>query len=88
MILWCWQTVRRSTVNSFKLCKYPEVRQMQQTRLKNQKSIKIVSEDEAVAVPGGVITSEQTALPSNCYIVPMVVLDKPIPLPKTKKKKS
>lgn len=60
---------------------------MEQTRLKNQKSIKVVSEDQAVAVPGGIITSDQTALPPNCYVVPMVVLDKPIPLSKSSKKK-
>jgi hypothetical protein len=60
---------------------------MQTTRLKNQKSIKVVPEDEAATVPGGVITSDQSALPPNCYIVPMVVLDKPIPAPKTTKKR-
>ena len=60
---------------------------MNQTHLRNQKSIKVVSEDQAVAVPGGVITSDQTALPPNCYIVPMIVFDKPIPLSKHKKKK-
>jgi hypothetical protein len=46
-----------------------------------------VSEDQAAAVPGGVITSDQLALPPNCYVVPMVILDKPVPLPKAKKKK-
>ena len=60
---------------------------MQQTRLKNQKSIKVVTEDQAAAVPGGIITSDQTALPPNCYIVPMIVLNKPIPLSKSTKKK-
>jgi hypothetical protein len=60
---------------------------MEQTQLKNQRSIKIVPEDQGAAVPGGVITSEQSALPSNCYIVPMIVLEKPIPLPKHTKKK-
>ena len=60
---------------------------MQQTRLKSQKSIKVVSADQGLAVPGGVITSDQTALPSNCYIVPMVVLDKPIKVSKAKKNK-
>jgi hypothetical protein len=60
---------------------------MQQTRLKNQKSIKIMPEDQAATVPGGVITSEQAVLPPNCYIVPMVVLEKPIPIRKSAKKK-
>jgi hypothetical protein len=60
---------------------------MQQTRLKNQKTIKIVSEDQAVLVPGGVITNNQSTLPPNCYIVPMVVLDKPLPVSTPKKKK-
>ncbi len=59
---------------------------MHRTSLKNQKSIKVVSKDEAVAVPGGVITSENLALPPNCYVAQMVVLDKPIPLKKSKKK--
>ena len=59
---------------------------MPQTSLKNQKSIKVMPEDQAAAVPGGVITSDQAALPPNCYIVPMVVLEKPIPLSKPKKK--
>ena len=60
---------------------------MQQTHLKNQKSIKVLPDDQAGGVPGGVVTGDQSALPSNCYIVPMVVLEKPVPLPKTKKKK-
>ncbi len=60
---------------------------MPQTHLKNQKSIKVVPEDQVSAVPGGVTTSDQSALPPNCYIVPMVVLEKPIQLPKSKKKR-
>ena len=60
---------------------------MQQTRLQNQKSIKIVPENQADTVPGGVITNDQTTLPPNCYIVPMVVLEKPILVPKSKKKR-
>ena len=59
---------------------------MNQTRLKNQMTIKVLPEDQAAAVPGGVVTSDQAALPPNCYIVPMVVLEKPIPLPKPAKK--
>jgi hypothetical protein len=58
---------------------------MPQTRLTNQKSIKVVPEDEAATVPGGVITDGQSALPPNCYIVPMVVLEKPIPIKRQKK---
>ncbi len=61
---------------------------MQQTRLTNQKSIKVLPDDQAAGVPGGVITSDQTALPANCYIVPMVMLDKPIPVTKPAKKKA
>lgn len=60
---------------------------MQQTRLKDQKSLKVVPEDQAFAVSDGVITSEQLALPKNCYIVPMVVLAKPISARKSKKKR-
>ena len=61
---------------------------MQETRLKNQKSIKIVPEgDHTTTIPGQVITSDEKALPANCYIVPMEVLSEPIPLPKTAKKK-
>jgi hypothetical protein len=60
---------------------------MPQTSLKNQKSIKVMPDDQAATVPGGVITSDQSALPPNCYIVPMIVLEKPVPLPKTKKKR-
>jgi hypothetical protein len=44
-------------------------------------------DDEAATVPGGVITSDQAVLPPNCYIVPMVVLEKPIPVPKSRTKK-
>jgi hypothetical protein len=58
---------------------------MPQTRLKNQTSVRVVREDERALVPGGVISSEQSELPSNCYIVPMVVLDKPIPIKRRKK---
>jgi hypothetical protein len=61
---------------------------MQETRLKNQRSIKIVPDDQAAAVPGGVITNNQTRLPPNCYVVPMVVLEKPIPIPVRKKKRT
>ena len=60
---------------------------MYQTSLKNQKSIKIIPENQGEAVPGGVITNDQTTLPPNCYIVPMVVCAKPIPRPKYKKRK-
>ena len=59
---------------------------MPQTRIQNQKSIKVLPEDQAATVAGGVITSDQTALPPNCYIMPMVVLEKPIPLPKSAKR--
>lgn len=60
---------------------------MEQNQLKNQKTIKVVSEDQAAAVPEGVITSEWLPLPPNCYIAPMIVLDKPIALRKSAKKK-
>jgi hypothetical protein len=60
---------------------------MPQTSLKDQKSIKVASENEGAIVPGGIITSEKSALPPNCYIVPMVVLEKPIPARKPAKKK-
>jgi hypothetical protein len=60
---------------------------MRQTSLKNQKSIKIVSEEQGLTVPGGAITSDQSTLPPNCYVAQMVILKKPIPLPKSKKKK-
>ncbi len=59
---------------------------MHQTRLLNQKSIKIVPDNQAQIVPGGVITNDQTNLPPNCYIVPMVVLEKPVSASKPKKK--
>ena len=60
---------------------------MPQTRLKNQKYTKIMPDDEAATVPGGIITSDQAAMPPNCYIVPMVVLDKPIPIKKRKRRR-
>jgi hypothetical protein len=53
---------------------------MQQTTLKDQMSIKILSNDDVTSLTRkGVITSNRIGLPPNCYIIPMVVLDKPIP---------
>jgi hypothetical protein len=60
---------------------------MHQTRLKNQKTIKVVPDDHETSVPGGVITGDRLALPPNCYIVPMTVLEKPIPIRKSAKKR-
>jgi hypothetical protein len=60
---------------------------MNRTHLRNQKTIKVMPSDQAAVIPAGVISSDHLALPPNCYIVPMVVLDKPIPIPKGRKKK-
>jgi hypothetical protein len=58
---------------------------VKQTQLRDQTSIRVVTDDEKPLVPGGVISSEQSELPRNCYVVPMVVLDKPIPIKRRKK---
>lgn len=59
---------------------------MKETQLRNQKSIRVVTNDEKLLVPSGVISSDQAELPPNCYIAPMIVLEKPIPIKKRKKK--
>jgi hypothetical protein len=59
---------------------------MEQTSLKNQVSIKILSNDDVTSLTRkGIIISGPAGLPPNCYIVPMVVLEKPIPVRNAKK---
>lgn len=53
---------------------------MQQTSLQNQMSIKILPNDDVTSLTRKeVIAGDRAGLPPNCYIVPMVVLEKPIP---------
>jgi hypothetical protein len=61
---------------------------MEQNSPRDQKIIKIVAKMEGETVPHGVIPGESfSTIP--CYIVPvqMVPLEKPIPIPKSRKKK-
>jgi hypothetical protein len=49
-------------------------------------SIKILSHDDVTSLTRkGVITGDRAGLPPNCYIVPMVVLAKPIPARSSKR---
>ena len=58
------------------------------TTLKNQRSIKILPPEQAHLAPGGRIDSERmNGLPKNCIIMPMVVLDKPEPIKRRRKRK-
>jgi hypothetical protein len=60
---------------------------MEQNSPKDQKIIKIVAKRPGKTVPSGVIPGESfSTIP--CYTLPMVnSLEKPIPIPKSRKKK-
>jgi len=60
---------------------------MEQNSPRDRKLIKIVAKREGETVPTSVIPGESfSTIP--CYIVPMVnSLEKPIPIPKSRKKK-
>jgi len=59
-----------------------------QTRLTDQTSIKVVGEDDILPVPAEQIRNdEDRGLPANCFIVPMLVLDQPEPIPRDRARK-
>lgn len=60
---------------------------MHQNNPKNEKIIKIVYENGVQAVPGAVPTAVQSFLLDPLYSMQVVPLEKPIPIPKSRKKK-
>jgi hypothetical protein len=89
MISLCWQMVKRLTASNFKQPKLPEVRPMEQNSPKDPKIIKITAEMLRKVVPSGVTPGESFST-TPCYIVSPVslpLLEKPIPIPKSRKKK-
>ncbi len=54
---------------------------MNETYLKNQVAIKILAESEKTSVEERRIESDKAiTLPEGCFVIPMIVLDKPEPI--------
>lgn len=58
---------------------------MGQKRNKNQKKIVVIPEDQITILSSD--TKHTSPLPPNCYIVPMVILKEPKPIPKALKRR-
>jgi hypothetical protein len=78
--------VKRLIASNFKQSNLTEVHSMRQNNHKNHKTIEIVALLQGQTVPGGVIMGE-SFLSIPCYYMQVFPLEKPIPIPKSRKKR-